>query len=45
VAVILLRETKEIPGAWFPPLEEEASFDEVGVACKQLAAYLKELAN
>jgi hypothetical protein len=37
-----LREIEEIPGTLFPPLEEEASFDEVGVACKQLAAYLQE---
>lgn len=37
-----LRETEEIPDALFPPLEEDASFDEVGVACKQLVAYLQE---
>ncbi len=37
-----LEEEEEIPGVLFPPLEEDASFDEVGVACKQLAAYLKE---
>lgn len=37
-----LRETEEIPDALFPLLEEDTSFDEVGVACKQLAAYLKE---
>lgn len=37
-----LRETEEIPDVLFPPLEEDAPFDEVGVACKQLAAYLKE---
>ena len=37
-----LRETEEIPAVLFPPLEEDASFDEVGVACKQLAVYLKE---
>jgi hypothetical protein len=37
-----LKETEEIPGVLFPPLEEDAPFDEVGVACKQLAAYLQE---
>jgi len=37
-----LKETEEIPDVLFPPLEEDASFDEVGVACKQLVAYLKE---
>ena len=37
-----LKETEEIPGVLFPPLEEDASFDEIGVACKQLAAYLQE---
>jgi hypothetical protein len=34
--------TEEIPAELFPPLEEDASFDEVGVACKQLVAYLQE---
>ena len=41
-----LKEIEEIPDALFPPLEEDASFgvsfDEIGVACKQLVAYLKE---
>ena len=37
-----LKETEEIPDVLFPPLEEDASFDEVGVVCKQLAAYLQE---
>ncbi|MFQ6041482.1 MAG: hypothetical protein ACE5PV_11550 [Candidatus Poribacteria bacterium] len=37
-----LKETEEIPDALFPPLEEDSSFDEVGVVCKQLSAYLKE---
>jgi len=37
-----LKETEEIPDVLFPPLEEDASFDEVGVACKQLVAYLQE---
>ncbi len=37
-----LKETEEISGELFTPLEEEASFDEIGVACKQLAAYLRE---
>jgi hypothetical protein len=37
-----LRETEEIPDVLFPPLEENASFDEIGVACRQLAAYIKE---
>jgi hypothetical protein len=37
-----LRETEEIPDVLFPPLEEDASFDEVGVACKQLVAYLED---
>ena len=41
-----LKETEEIPDALFPPLEGDASFDvsfdEVGVACKQLVAYLQE---
>jgi hypothetical protein len=37
-----LKNTEEIPSELFPILEENASFDEVGVACKQLAAYLQE---
>ncbi|MBM3237834.1 hypothetical protein FJZ31_16215 [Candidatus Poribacteria bacterium] len=37
-----LKETEEIPDVLFPPLEEDASCDEVGVACKQLVAYLQE---
>jgi hypothetical protein len=38
----LLKNIEEIPSELFPVLEENASFDEVGVACKQLAAYLQE---
>ena len=32
-----------LPQDLFPPLEEDQSFDEVGVTCKQLFGYLKEL--
>jgi len=31
-----------LPGGLFPPLPEEATFDEVGVAAAQLAGYLEE---
>jgi hypothetical protein len=36
-----LSEIGEIPEGLFPELNEETSFDEVGVACKQLAGYLE----
>lgn len=37
-----LEETNVLPEGLFPALEEDSSFDEIGVACAQLAAYLHE---
>jgi hypothetical protein len=36
-----LTDTGEVPAALFPPLPEEASIDEVGIASTQLAGYLQ----
>ena len=34
-----------IPGALFSPLEEDASFADLGMCCEQLAAYLEGIAE
>ena len=37
-----LSETEAVPKALFDPLEEDASFSEISIACHHLAAYLSE---